>query len=329
MLHTTLCRRALPAAMTAVLAPAGLGQQPAPWPSRPVTLVVPFAAGASPDILARILAERLSATWRQPVVVQNVPGASATIGVDRVAKAPPDGYMLGLTGDGAMVVRANMDPPLPYDPQRDLAPISLLVRTRNLLAVHPSVPATSLAELVALAKLRPGSLAYAHSGVGFSTHLGMEMLKQAAGIDITAVPYANEGAMFTDLIQGRVQVMIGSGPGMIRRVRAGELRAVAVTSRDRVPVLPEVPTIAESGFPGFEAVAWFGLIAPAQTPPPVLARIQQDASSAMTEPATRERLDEMGLVTVGSTPDEFAMLLPREIERMAGVLRPLGLLRGR
>lgn len=309
-----------------VLALALLVVRPASaaWPERPVALVVPFAAGASPDILARVLAERLSAAWAQPVVVQNLPGASATIGVDRVAKAPPDGYTLGLTGDGAMVVRVSMDPPLSYDPRRDLAPISLLVRTRNLLVVHPGVPARSLAELVALARARPGGLAYAHAGIGFSTHLGMEMLKQAAGIDITAVPYANEGQMFTDLAQGRVQAMIGSGPGILRRVREGEVRALAVTSRDRAAALPEVPAIAET-YPGFEAVAWFGLIAPARTPPAILARVREDAVTAMTTSPMRERVEEFALVPVGTTPAEFAAVIPAEITRMRAVLEPLGL----
>ena len=297
----------------------------AAWPERPVTLVVPFGAGASPDILARVLAERLAAAWGQPVVVQNVPGASATIGIDRVAKAAPDGYTLGYTGDGAMVVRVSMDPPIPYDPRRDLAPISLLVRTRNLLVVHPSVPARSIAELVALAKSRPGQLAYAHSGVGFSTHLGMEMLKQAAGIDITAGPYGTEGQLYTDMAQGRVQLMIGTGPGLMRRVREGEVRALAVTSRDRAPVLPEVPTIAESGFPGFESVAWFGLVAPAGTPPAIIRRVRDDAVAALTSSPMKERVDEFALVPVGNTPEEFAAMIPAEIARMQGVLAPLGL----
>ncbi|WP_165838969.1 Bug family tripartite tricarboxylate transporter substrate binding protein [Roseicella frigidaeris] len=297
----------------------------AAWPERPVTLIVPFAAGASPDILGRMLAERLSTTWAQPVLVQNLPGASATIGVDRVAKAAPDGYTLGLTGDGAMVVRVSMDPPIPYDPRRDLSPISLLVRTRNLLVVQPGGPVHSVAELVALARARPGQLAYAHSGLGFSTHLGMEMLKQAAGVDITAIPYANEGQMLTDMAQGRVQVMIGSGPGLMRRIREGELRTIAVTSRDRAPLLPAVPTLAESGFPGFEAVAWFGLVAPAATPPSILRKVRDDAVAAMAASPMRERVEEFALVPVGTTPEEFASLIPAEIERMQRVLEPLGL----
>jgi tripartite-type tricarboxylate transporter receptor subunit TctC len=296
----------------------------AAWPERPVTLIVPFGAGASPDISARVLAERLSAAWKQPVVVQNVPGASATIGVDRVAKAAPDGYTLGYTGDGAMVVRVSMDPPIPYDPRRDLAPIMLLARTRNVLAVHPTVPAKSLAELIELAKARPGQLSFAHSGVGFSTHLGMEMLKQAAGIDIVAVPYANEGQMWTDLVQGRVPVTLG-GAGVLRRVQSGELRAIAASSADRIPALPDVPTIAESGFPGFEAVAWFALIAPARTPPEIIDRIRRDAAAVLAEPAVRARFEEFGLAIVGAGPAEFAALIPREIARMQTVLEPLGL----
>lgn len=307
-------------AILAIAAPAS-----AAWPERPVTLVVPFGAGSSPDISARIVAERLGAVWGQPLVVQNVPGASATIGVDRVAKAAPDGYTLGYTGDGAMVVRVSMDPPIPYDPRRDLVPVTLIARTRNVLAVHPSVPAASLQELVVLAKARPAALAYGHSGVGFSTHLGVEMLKQAAGgLDITAVPYANEGQMFADAAQGRVQVLLG-GAGVLRRVQSGELRAVAVTSSDRVPALPDVPTVAESGFPGFEAVAWFGLIAPARTPAAVVARVHSDTAALLADPATRLRLEELGLALVGAGPEEFAASIPREMERMRAVLEPLGL----
>ncbi|MBK1662584.1 Bug family tripartite tricarboxylate transporter substrate binding protein [Paracraurococcus ruber] len=316
-------RRALLAAlMLAALAPLRPAQ--AAWPERPVTLIIPFGPGSSPDLSGRLLAERLAAAWGQPVVVQNVPGASATIGVDRVAKAAPDGYTLGYTGDGAMVVRVSMDPPTPYDPRRDLTPITLVFRTRNLLAVHPSVPATTLAELIALAKARPGQLAYGHAGIGFSTHLTGEMLKQAAGIDLTAVQYPNEGQMFADAVQGRLPVVIG-GAAVIRRAQAGELRGLAASSRDRIPTMPAVPTIAESGFPGFESVAWFGLIAPARIPAEVVDRVHRDAVAALAAPPVAGRLDDLGLVAVGTTPAEFAALIPREIARMQGVLEPLGL----
>lgn len=262
--------------------------------------------------------------WGQPIVIHNVPGAGATIGVDRIAKAPRDGYTIGLTGDAAMVVRVSMDPPTPYDPLRDLTPITLLVRTRNVLVVHPDVPAKTLGELIALAQQKPGHLSYAHTGTGFSTHLGMEMLKQAARIDITAVPYGNEGQMLSDLSQNRVQMAIQSVT-VTPRVRSGELRALAVTSRDRSPALPQVPTIAEQGFPGFEAVAWFGLIAPGHFESGHSARIHQDVSKVLGDPAFVARLDDLGLVPVGLPPTQFAELLPTEIDRMRGVLEPLGL----
>ncbi len=299
-------------------------QTAATWPERPVTLIVPFGPGSQPDLIGRLVAERLAAAWGQPVVVQNVPGASATLGVDRVAKAAPDGHTIGLTGDGAMVVRVSMDPPLPYDPRRDLAPVTRLVRTRNALVVHPSIPANTLQDFLALARARPGQLSYAHSGVGFSTHLGMEMLKQAAGVDITAVPYATEGPLVADLLQGRVQATI-AGAAMIPRVQAREVRALAVVSADRSPALPDVPTVAEQGFPGFDSVAWFGLVAPARTPEAVVARVQRDAAAALAEPAVRDRLEGLGLAIVGDTSQEFAALIPREIERMAAVLERLGL----
>lgn len=316
-----MLRRSLLVA-TALLARPAIA---ADWPQRSVTFVVPFGAGSSPDVIGRLMAERLSAIWGQPVVIQNVPGAGATIGVDRIAKAPRDGYTIGLTGDAAMVVRVSMDPPPPYNPITDLAPITLLVRTRNILVVHPAVPARTLAELIALAKAQPGKLSYAHSGTGFSTHLGMEMLKQAASIDITGVPYGNEGQMIADLSQNRVQMLIQSGPAMIGRVRAGELRAIAVTSRDRSPALPEVPTVAEQGFPGFEAVAWFGLIGPSGIPREQLARVHQDVTKVFADPTFVARLEDFGLVPVVMGPQEFGGLLPKEIARMQEVLAPLGL----
>lgn len=297
------------------------------WPERPVTLIVPFGAGAAPDILGRLLAEALSGAWGRPVVVQNVPGASATIGVDRVSKAAPDGYTLCLSGDAAMVVRPSMEPPVPYDPLRDLAPVTQLVGTRNLLVVTPGLPVTDLAGLIALARARPGQLSYGHSGVGFSTHLGMEMLKQALQLDIVAVPYGQEGQMFIDLMQGRIHIMLSSGAAMMRRALSGEVRPLAVTSRDRTPSLPHIPTVAEAAVPGFESAAWFGLIAPSGTPLALRGRIHGDVVTTMAQPAVARWVEEFGLVPLLRGPAEFAEVLPGEIARMANVLRPLGLLR--
>jgi tripartite-type tricarboxylate transporter receptor subunit TctC len=313
-------RRALLVALLLLMAAPA-----AAWPDRPVAMVVAFSAGSSADVIGRLLADRLASRWGQPVIVHNLPGAAGTLGTDRVVRAVSDGHTIGLTGDGALVVRVSMIPPIPYDPRRDLAPISLLVRTRNVLLLHPAVPAQTLQEFVALARARPGELAYAHSGVGLSTHLGMEMLKQAADIDVTAVAYEIEGQMFGDLRAGRVQAMIATGANTLARVAAGQVRVLAVTSRDRAPSLPEVPTVAEQGFPGFEAVSWFGLVAPAGTPSAIVLRIQADAAAAMAEPALRARLDSFGVSVVGSTAEEFAALIPREIEQVAGVLASLGL----
>lgn len=297
------------------------------WPERPVTLIVPFGAGAAPDIMGRQLAEALAGVWGRPVVVQNVPGASATIGVDRVSKAAPDGYTLCLSGDAAIVVRPSMEPPVPYDPLRDLAPVTQLVGTRNLLVATPGLPVTDLAGLIALARARPGELSYGHSGVGFSTHLGMEMFKQALGLDIVAVPYGQESQMFIDLMQGRVHIMLSSGAAMMRRALSGEVRPLAVTSRDRTPSLPQIPTVAEAAVPGFESAAWFGLIAPSGTPLALRGRIHGDVVTAMAQPGLARWVEEFGLVPLLRGPAEFAEVLPGEIARMANVLRPLGLLR--
>jgi tripartite-type tricarboxylate transporter receptor subunit TctC len=299
----------------------------AEWPERPINLIVAFGPGSAADIIARLLAPRLTAEFGQPVVVQNIAGASSTIGVDRVAKAAPDGHTLVLSGDGAIVSRPNMDPPTPYDPVRDLAPISLLTRTQNILVAHASVPARSLAELIALARAEPGKLSYGHSGVGFSQHLAMEALKQAAGIDLTEVPYAADAPLMLDLMQARVQLRVANGPVLLQRIRSGELRALAVISPERIAALPAVPTMAESGFPGVDMNAWYGVLAPARTPAAVQQRIHAGLAAAMGAPELAQKIAEMALVPVVNAPAEFAGLVPRELARMAALLDRLGLKR--
>lgn len=301
----------------------------ATWPERAVTIVSPFPPGQSGDVMARLLAQPLAAAWGQPVVVQNLPGASSTIGVDRVAKAAPDGLTLLISGDAPLVVRVHMDPAPPYDVARDLAPISLLARSRNMILAAPGLGVSTLAEFIALARARPGQLGYGHTGQGFSTHLGMEALKRAAGIDVVDVQYNNGALILPDLRAGRLAVTISSTPAMIDLVRAGELRALAVASGERMPALPEVPTVAEQGFPGFDFSAWWAALAPARTPAEVLARIEADLRAAMAEPATRARFESMGLAPLGGSAAELRAMIPRETARMAGVLGPLGLMRGR
>lgn len=295
------------------------------WPERQVTIVSPFAAGQSADLLARLIAPPLSAAWGQPVVVENVPGASGMVGVDRTVRAAPDGHTLVLSGDAALVVRPHMAPPPPYDPLRDLAPISLLARTRNMLLASNTLGVNDLAGLIAQARARPGAISYGHAGIGFSTHLGMEALKQAAGLDITEVPYTNAALMVPDLIRGRIGLAISSTPSIIDQFRAGELKILAVTSRDRMLALPEVPTIAESGFPGFEMVAWFALLTGGRVPPATIARIEATLRPIMADAALRSRIEGMGFVPEGGSAADLAAMLPRELTRMASVLRPLGL----
>jgi len=295
------------------------------WPDRSVTIVANFGPGSSQDVLARLLAPKLQAAWGQPVVVDNRVGAAGVIGVDRVAKSAPDGHTLVLTGDAAIVVRVSMDPKPPYESQRDLAPITQLAITPNILVVPPSVPARNLQELVALARARPGSLSFAHAGNGTSQHIGGALLAQLSGTELIAAAYNDSGQQTQDVISGRVTMTFGSVVTQMPRVREGQVRALGVSSANRVAAAPDIPTIAEQGFPDFVAVAWLGLMAPAGTPAPVIARIHRDTVAALREPDAAARLAELGVETVGSSPAEFAALIRQEIPRMAGILEKAGL----
>lgn len=315
-------RRLLAASLLACLA---LVQPAFAWPDRPVTIVAPFGPGSSQDVLGRLLAPRLATAWGQPVVVNNVTGAAGTIGVDRVAKAAPDGHTLVLSGDAAIVVRVSMSPRPPYDPTRDLTPISLLGRTPNILVIAPNVRATSLAELVALARANPGTLSFGHAGPGTSQHIGGEMLKMMAGIDMTAIAYNDPGGQITDVLTGRVSMSFNSGVVALPRIRDGSWRALAVSSPQRMAAAPDVPTVAELGFPGFDAQAWLGLFGPGGMQPALVERIRNDVVAAMAAPEVQERLATLGVVSIGSTPAELRALVAQEIPRMAGVLQAAGM----
>lgn len=297
----------------------------AAWPDRAVTIIAPFGPGTSQDVLARLLAPRLQAAWGQPVVVNNVTGASGTIGVDRAVKAQPDGYTLVLAGDAAIVVRVSMSPRPPYDPQRDLAPVSLLGRTPNLLVVSNDNPARSLADLIAAARARPGELTFGHAGTGTSQHIGGEMLAQMAGIELTGIAYNDPAAQILDVQNGRVTMSFQSGVVALPRVRDNAWRALAVSSAARMTAVPDMPTVAELGLPGFDAAAWLAIFAPARTPAPVVAQIHRDVIAAMAVPELRARMAELGIEYVGSTPDELRDLVTREIPRMAAVLARAGI----
>lgn len=294
------------------------------WPDRPVTMIAPFGPGSSVDITARILAPHLSAAWGQPVVVTNVPGSAGIIGVDRAARAT-DGHTILLSADAAIVVRISMAPRPPYDPRRDLAPITLIGRTPNILVVTNALPAQNLAELVAMARARPGTVTFAHIGNGTSQHIGGEMLAQMAGLEMTAVAYNDGATMIQDILTGRVNMSFQSGVVALPRLRDNAWRALAVSSPARMQSAPELPTVAELGFPGFDAVAWLGMLAPASMPAANIARVNRDVLAALADPTIRTRLAELGVELDGGTPEAFRALIEREIPRMAGVLSRAGI----
>ncbi len=307
----------------ALVLPAGAAR--AAWPDRPVTIIANFGPGTSVDLIARLIAPKLTEAWGQPVVVQNVVGAAGVIGADKVAKATPDGYTLLVTGDAAMVVRGSMEPKPPYVTQRDLAPISQLAITPNILVVANGVPGKTLAELLALGRDKPGTLTFAHIGAGTSTHIGGEMLRQVTGVELTPVSYNDAGALIQDVLAGRVTMTFGSVVNTLPRIRDNAWRPLGVSSARRIAAAPEIPTIAEQGVPGFEAVAWLGFMAPAGTPPALVARLNADAVKALRAPDLQPRMLELGIEPVGNTPEEFSALIAREIPRMAGVLEKAGM----
>lgn len=296
----------------------------AAWPERPVTLVVPFAGGAAADVMARAMQPHLQASFGQPVVILNVPGASGSIGIDRVAKAPPDGYMVVLPGDAGVVVRPSMLPPVPYDPQRDLAPITLIGRTPNVVTISSRLPYRSLVELVADARARPGVLTYAHAGLGTSQHIGAEVLKQMGNLDITGVAYPVSATQLMDVMEARVTMQFGNIIIQTPRLRDGSLRALAVSGPTRAPSLPDVPTVAEQGFPGFDVTAWYGLFARAGTPEEVVARLNRDFIAALGVPDVRAKLVDLGVEVVANSPAEFAAVVAQDIPRMRQVLEKAG-----
>jgi tripartite-type tricarboxylate transporter receptor subunit TctC len=293
------------------------------YPARPVRLVVAYAPGGSNDILARALAQKLGETWKQPVLVDNRPGGNTIIGTDLVAKAPPDGYTLLVTPP-SFVINPGLVKKLPYDSLRDFTPVSLLNINPQVLVVNPSVPAKNVKELIALAKSKPGVLNYSSSGSGGANHLAGELLKSMAGLRIVHVPYKGNAPSLTALVSGEVDFAINSLPSALPLIRPGRLRAIAVTSRTRSSVLPELPTIEESGLRGYEAVAWTGLSAPAKTPRDIVERINGTVAATIATPEFRDRLRSEGSDPVGSTPEQFAAFLQSEIAKWQKIVSAAG-----
>jgi tripartite-type tricarboxylate transporter receptor subunit TctC len=293
------------------------------YPKRPIELVVPFVAGGTTDNIARLMAQRFSESWGQTVVVNNRAGGGSTIGTNAVAKAPPDGHTLLVTTIG-FAINAGLQK-LPYDPIGDFTPIAELASLPLVLVVHASVPATNLQEFIALAKSKPGGWDYASSGTGTSPHLAAEMFKSMAGIELVHVPFKGNAEAMNSLMGGHVKIYFALVPAVLQHIKTGALRAIAVTTEERLPYLPDVPTIAELGFPGYEISSWQGVFAPAGTPKDVVGKINGELVRMLNVPEIRRRISQEGADPVGSTPDAFATRVKNEITKWTKVIKTSGI----
>ncbi|MGZ5130284.1 MAG: tripartite tricarboxylate transporter substrate binding protein [Caldimonas sp.] len=305
-------------------APAALAQTGAAgFPNKPMKIVVTFSTGGAPDILARLIGDRLTADWGQPVVIDNKPGAGGNTGADFVAKAPADGYTIVVGTVGTHSINGALYAKMPYDMVRDFAPVTLLATTPNLLVINNDVPAKNLKEFIALGK-KEGKMTFASSGSGTSIHVSGELFKTMTGIDMTHIPYKGRATAIPDVLGGRVTMMFDNMPSSLPLVKEGKLRALGVTSAQRSAAAPEIPTIAEQGLPGFEAVSWFALFAPAGTPRPIVDKLQLEVKKILVSPEVGRKLAEIGLEVVGSTPDELAAYQRSEITKWAKVVKESG-----
>ena len=310
--------------LLALLLAAGAAAQSI-YPEKPIRILVGFTPGVAPDITARILADRFTQTWGKPVVVENITGAGGNIATDRVAKSPPDGYTLLMGGNASIIFNPSLYQKLPFDPVKDFAPITQIFIAANILSVPNDSPAKSLAELVALLRAQPGKFTYGHAGVGTSQHLGGELFKHMAQLDLQPIAYRGSTAILPDLVAGRLTLCFCNVVNVMPLAREGKLRAFAVTSLKRSGTAPDLPTMAESGFPGFEAVPWFGLMAPAGTPAPIIDKLYRETVRVLAVPDVRKRLEELGLDVIGSSPAEFAALIRAEIPQWAKVIKEAGI----
>jgi len=307
-----------------VLVAAGDDVAAQAYPTKSIRLVAPSTPGDAPDVIARLVAERLSVALGQQVVVENRPGAGGVVGSEIVAKAAPDGYTLIMGNAGSHGINAAVYSKLPYDILKDFAPVSQIAIAPNIFVVNPGLPVTTIQELIAYAKARPGQLSYASGGNGSSSHMSMELLKSMAGIDVVHVPYKGSTPALTDVISGQDAVMSVNMPPAVPHVKAGKLRALAVTTRARTPSMPDLPTVAET-LPGYETVAWFGVLAPAGTPRDVVNRLSAEIGRIARSPEMRERLAGMGAEPVGGTPEEFAAVMARDIAKWTELAKSVGI----
>jgi tripartite-type tricarboxylate transporter receptor subunit TctC len=322
--------------MLAALLPAGAAAWPSPataqdrnqdqrYPTRPVRLIVAFAAGGTTDFVARLVADKARTTLGQSVVVENKPGANGAIGADLVAKAEPDGYTLFFSTTGALTINPSLRPDLPYDPVRDFAPVAPVVRNTVLFAAGPGLKADTAQDMLALAREQPGTITVAITGVGAISHLAIELLQRAAGVSLRYVPYRGAGQAISDVIGGQVSAMSADLPSLIPQLRGGKLKGLAVASRNRSDALPGAPTFAELGLGEVVADNWAAVLAPARTPPAVVAKLNAAFNAAVNDPETRAKFTENGVSAMGGSPEDLAALIAGETARWRAVIREIGI----
>ena len=310
---------------TLVLLLLAFSAQAQPYPNRPVRIIVPYPPGSGTDIVARLLGQRIGESWGQPIVVDNRPGAGAIVGVDAVAKSAPDGYTLGIADTGPLAINPSLYPKLPYDPLRDFAPVIEVAKLPFMLVAHPSLGVSSVAELIAEARRRPGQINYASVGNGSGVHLATELFRKRAGIDIVHIPYKGSAPALTDVLAGTTPLMFVNLLSGLPLVRSGKLRALAVGTTERLRALPDVPTVSQAGVPGYQFEAWFGVIAPAGTPVAVVERLNSEFRKVLAAPEVRDRLlNEGGMEPVGGSAAQFARLIAAEREHWGKLVKETG-----
>ncbi len=303
----------------AVLVPTAFSQT---FPTKPVRLVVGFPAGGGTDVLARLISKKLADTWPHALVVENRPGADGAIATELIARAPADGYTLVMITNAHTITPFQRE--LAYDPIKDFAPVTLVASTPNLLLIHPALPVKSVKELIALANKRPGELSFGSSGAGTSPYLAMELFKSMAGIEMVHVPYKGGALAVIDLMGGHIQLMFVAISTSLPHVKAGKLLALAVSSPRRWPAVPELPTVAESGLPGFEASTWYGALAPAGTPPVVVNKLQTDMAAAVNAADSKRYIEDIGFAPIANKPEEFSEVIRRDMAKWGRILRSIG-----
>jgi tripartite-type tricarboxylate transporter receptor subunit TctC len=311
-------KQLLCAALLAAVVPSVHAQS---YPSKPVRFIVPFPPGGGNDTIARLVAQKLSVALGQQVIVDNKPGAGGTIGAETAARSPADGYTMFLAGVGTHGINPNLRRKLPYDALKDFNAVSLIASAPLLVVVHPSLPVKNVKELIAVAKAKPGQINYASNGAGGSSHLAVELFDYMSGAKLTHVPYKGLAPALTDLLSGEVQVMFSSAVAMLPQVKAGRLRAIAMTGAKRSAAIPNVPTVAESGLPGYETGSWYGVVVPAGTPKPAIDRLSKEIQAIVNSPDFTAQLNEEAVIPVGSTPEGFDKHIRSELARWAKVIK--------